>query len=204
MTTLAELKTEAARLNARIAELETQQPAFPPPVKDEVRILQVLNERTDLPDLKQTEKLFRAVKALSPWPSALVDRYDDARPFRAFSSTFRWLMNVPRSDRPNGKVALSYHLDTCRTWLRARGAMVSDLDVNALILAALACGDVPYCPGNPQLGVVWEIGILEFGGKPADPAGWRRILTQGAAAVLPPSSPARRMAAPSPVRIYGG
>jgi hypothetical protein len=83
MTTLAELKTEAARLNARIAELETQQPAFPPPVKDEVRILQVLNERTDLPDLKQTEKLFRAVKALSPWPSALVDRYDDARPFQS-------------------------------------------------------------------------------------------------------------------------
>jgi hypothetical protein len=174
-------------------------------VRDEVRIVTVLDERSDgLPNLREMERLFSAVKALSPWPSALVDRYDDARPFRAFSSTFRWLMNVPRSDRPNGRVALSYLLNTCRTWLRARGAMASDLDVNALILAALACGDICYCPGDPSLGVVWEIGILEFGGKPASPDAWRRILTQGAAAVLPPSAPARRTPPLSNVRVVVG
>jgi hypothetical protein len=205
-TTVAELKAEAARLNARIAELESGKSApAPEPRVEGSRVIPLLSERTDgMPNLREMERLFSTVKALSPWPSALVDKYDDTRPLRGFSSCFRWLANMPRADRPNGKVALSYWLDVARGWLRARNAMASDLDVNALILAALACGDIPYCPGNPQLGVVWEIGILEFGGKAADVTAWRRILKEGAAAVLPPSAPARRTPALSPVRIFGG
>jgi hypothetical protein len=204
---LAELEAKAVALNAEIAALKAGKSAPPAAPQDEgaARVVPLLNERTDaMPNLKEMERLFGAVRNLSPWPSALVDKYDDTRPFRAFISTFRWLRNVPRADRPNGKVALSYWLDTCRTWLRARGAMASDLDVNALVLAALACGDISYCPGDPQLGVVWEIGILEYGGRPADVTAWRRILREGAAAVLPPSAPARRMAPSSPVRVYGG
>jgi hypothetical protein len=209
MTTdrLAQLEAQAATLNAEIAALKAGRAAPPPPPpKDEgARVVPILAERTDgMPSLKELERLYAAVRNLSPWPEALVDRYDDGRPFRAFSVSFRWLMNVPRSDRPNGKVALSYWLDTCRTWLRARNAMTSDLNVNALILACYACGDVAYCPADPQLGVTWEIGILEYGGRPADPAAWRRILTGGASAILPPSSPARRMAPPSPVRVVTG
>jgi hypothetical protein len=52
------------------------------PEKREVNITAVLNERTDLPTLREMERLFGAVKALSPWPSALIDRYDDTRPLR--------------------------------------------------------------------------------------------------------------------------
>jgi hypothetical protein len=120
------------------------------------------------------------VRNLSPWPQTLVDRFDDNRPFRGFSSAFRWLANVPRTDRPNGKVALSYWMDVCRGWLRARNSVASDLDANALILAVLASGDVAYCPANHQLGAVWELGLVEFGGRPASPDGWKRILREGA------------------------
>jgi hypothetical protein len=203
---LAQLEAQAATLNAEIAKLRAERPAPPPPVKDvrEVSVTAVLDERSDLPDLKQMQKLFAIVKPLSPWPSALHDRFDEHRPFRAFSSTLRWMMNVPRADRPNGKVALSYWLDVARGWLRARNSVASDLDANALILAVLASGDVAYCPANHQLGAVWELGLVEFGGRPASPDGWKRILREGASAVLPPSSPARRLPMAAPVRIYGG
>jgi hypothetical protein len=170
-----------------------------------VRVLQLNNEITSgMPNLRGMERLYAAVRNLSPWPEALRDRYDDGRPFRAFSSCFRWIMNVPRADRPNGKVALSYWIDVCQTWLRARNSVGSDLNVNALILATFAVGDVHYCPADPQLGVTWEIGLLEYGGRAATPDAWRKILAGGAAAILPPSAPARRMPAPSGVRVYGG
>jgi hypothetical protein len=205
-TTLAELKAEAARLNVRIAELEgNNNRVTPPPVEDRgVRVVELLHERTDGPTLREMEKLYAAVRNLSPWPQALVDRYDESRPFRGFAASFRWLMNVPRADRPNGKVSLSFWLDTCRIWMRARNAMTSDLSANALILATFAVGDVHYCPADPQLGVTWEIGLLEFGGKLASPDSWKRILTGGAAAVLPPSSPARRTPPLSNVRVTVG
>jgi hypothetical protein len=198
---IAALETKIAEAQAEIAALKAGKAASPPlPPRDEVRIVPLLTERSDLPTLREMEKLYSAVKALSPWPSALTDRFDDSRPFRGFTSAFRWLANVPRTDRPNGKVALSYWMDVCRGWLRARNSVASDLDANALILAVLA-SDVAYCPANPQLGVVWELGLVEFGGKPASPDAWRRILTGGASAILPPSSPARRMAPLSPVRV---
>jgi hypothetical protein len=202
---LAELEARALALNAEIAALKAGKAVPPPPARDELRIVAINDERSDgLPNLKEMEKLYAAVRNLSPWPEMLRDRYDDGRPFRAFSSTFRWLMNVQRADRPNGKVALSYWLDTARAWLRARNSVASDLGVNALVLSAFAAGDVCYCRGDPALGCLWELGLLEHGGRPADPTAWRRILTQGAAAVLPPSAPARRMAPLSPVRVYGG
>jgi hypothetical protein len=125
-TTLAELKAEAARLNARIAELEgNNNRVTPPPVEERgVRVVELLPERTDsLPTLREMERLFTIVKQHSPWPQALYDRFDEHRPFRAFSSAFRWLQNVGRAERPNGKVALSYWADTCRMWLRARNSI---------------------------------------------------------------------------------
>jgi hypothetical protein len=203
---LAELEAKAFALNAEIAALKAGRTAPPPPVRDEgvVRVVPLLIERNDMPTLREMEKLYSAVKALSPWPQTLVDRFDDSRPFRGFASCFRWLANMPRADRPNGKVALSYWMDVCRGWLRARNSVASDLDANALVLAVLASGDVPYCPANAQLGVTWEIALLEYGGKPANADAWRRVLKEGASAVLPPSSPARRLPVATAVRIYGG
>jgi hypothetical protein len=214
---IAELE---AKLNAAQAELQalksgksgkvdmdampSSQALTTAPEKRDVSVTAVLNERTDLPNLRELEKLYAAVRHLSPWPEALHDRYDDGRPFRGFSSAFRWVQNMPRADRPNGRVALSYWQDVASHWLRARNAMTSDPGVNSLVLACLAAGDVVYCPANAQLGVTWELGLLEFGGKPASPDAWRRVMAGGAASILPPSSPARRTPPLSPVRVTVG
>jgi hypothetical protein len=103
---LAQLEQQAAAITAEIAALKSGKAAPPPqPPKDEgVRILQVLDERSDLPNLREMERLYAAVRNLSPWPQALVDKFDENRPFRAFSSTFRWLLNKPRADQPNPKL----------------------------------------------------------------------------------------------------
>ena len=201
---LAQLEAQAASLNAEIAKLKAERPAPPPLVKDEVRIVPLLAEPSSLPNLKEMEKLFNCVKSLSPWPEALHDRYDETRPLRGFGSAFRWVQSMPRSDRPNGKVALSFWTDCCKNWLRDRNCMTSDLSVNGLVLACFAAGDVCYCPANFQLGVLWEVGLLEYGGRAASPDAWRKIMREGASAVLPPSAPARRMAPPSPARVIVG
>jgi hypothetical protein len=150
MTTLAELKAEAARLNARIAELEgnTANRVTPPPPKDEgVRIVQVLDERHDgMPDLKELESLYAAVKHLAPWP--LNNKYDDHKPFRGFCSCFRWVSNKGRTEFPNPRFALSFWLDNCKSWLRDRNVMTGDVSANELVMATLAAGDLKYVAAN--------------------------------------------------------
>jgi hypothetical protein len=205
MDRLAQLEAQAATLNIEIAKLRAERPAAPPPPpKDEgVRVVPLLHECVDgMPSLREMERLFTIVKQHSPWPQALNDRFDEHRPFRAFSSAFRWVQNVGRAERPNGKVALSFWADTCRLWLRSRNSVGSDLDANALVLACLAAGDVAYTPANGALGHVWELGLIEFGGKPANMDAWRAVMSSGT--ILPPSPPARRMPPLSQVRIYGG
>jgi hypothetical protein len=202
---LQQLEQQAAALSAEIAALKAGRTApLPPPREDEgVRVLQLNNEITSgLPDLKQMQRLFSIVKPHSPWPSALADRFDSDRPFRAFGSAFRWAANMRRIPQPDSKRALSYWCDGCRLWLRDRNCVASDLDANALVLSILAQGDVVYTPADPARGWVWELGLIEFGGRPANADAWRAVMSSGT--ILAPSQPARRMPPPSPVRIYGG
>jgi hypothetical protein len=202
MTTLAELKAEAARLNARIAELESGKAVPQSEPREGARVVALNNELTaGMPDLRQTEKLFNIVRPHSPWPQALVNKWDETKPLRGFSVALRWILNMQRTERPNGRVALSYYSDVCRTWLRKRNS-VADHDVNSIVLAAFACGDVSYVVGDGQVGTVWELSLCEFGGRPADLGGWKRVLDTGN--ILAPSQPARRAPPPSPVRIFGG
>jgi hypothetical protein len=201
---LAELEAKAAALNSEIAALKAERPAPPPSPRDEVRIVPVLDETRVLPDLKQMQKLFGIVRNLSPWPQALVDRFDEERPFRAFSSCFRWLSNKGRAEFPNPRFALGFWLDDCRAWLRARNSVASDLDANALILATYASGDIAYVPANPTLGHTWELALGEHAGRRASPDAWKRVLQQGASAIMPPNAPARRFAPSAAVRIVAG
>jgi hypothetical protein len=165
------------------------------------RVTELLEERTtDLPNLKEMQRLYAAVKHKSPWPQALNGRHDENRPFRAFSSCFRWLQNIGRLEQPNKKVSLAYWCDACRLWLRARNCVGSDVDANALILAVYAAGDVPYLLPDDRLGNVWELGLAQYGGKPASAAAWRRVMQVGS--TMPPAPPDRRFAPPSPARIY--
>jgi hypothetical protein len=200
---LQQLEQQAAAILSEIAVLKAGKAAPPPPPRDEVRIVPVLTETSALPNLKETRLLFEAVRHLAPWP--LNDKYDADRPLRGFSCCVRWLANKGRTEQPNAKFALSFWLDQCRGWLRDRNSMTSDVDATTLVLAVYAAADVGYCPSNSMLGHSWELALSEHAaGRPADATAWRRILKEGAAAVRPPSAPARRMAAPSNVRITVG
>jgi hypothetical protein len=202
---IAKLEATINAAQAELAEIKAgkaeQLPPRPP--RDEgVRVVPLLDERVEgVPNLKELQRLFEIVRPLAPWP--LADRYDERKPFRGFCSAFRWISNKGRTDFPNPKFALSFWLDNAKTWLRDRNAMGNDIDASTLILATYASGDVKFLPANAALGHTWEIGIAEYSGRPATDA-WRPILAGGAAAILPPSAPARRMAPPSPVRVIVG
>ena len=196
-----EQQINAAQVELQALKAGTAAPA--PMVKDEgVRIVSLLPEPSSLPDLKQMERLYRAVVALAPWP--LDDKYDETKPLRGFVQSFRWLASKGRIEQPNARFSLNYWLDDCRNWLRDRNSMTGDVSATTLILAVYAAGDVRFVRADAQLGTTWELALSEFSGKPANADAWRRILREGASAVLPPSAPARRTTAPSNVRVVVG
>jgi hypothetical protein len=202
---VAKLEAIIATAQAELAALKAQRPVPPtrPPRDEGPRVVILNDERTDgLPNLKEMEKLYAAVKSMAPWP--LNDKYDEHKPFRGFCACFRWIANKHRTEFPNPKFALSFWLDNCKTWLRERNGMANDVSANELILAVFAFGDVRYVPANAQLGLTWELALAEYIGRPASPDAWQMVMKNGASAILPPSSPARRMPPLSPVRIYGG
>lgn len=105
---IAELERQAAALNAELAALKAGQPPKPGAEIEEggVRVTELFTERSDLPTLVELKKLFGAVKHLAP--ARLDDRYDEDKPFRGFCAAFRWLQNQGRTERPNGKYAISF------------------------------------------------------------------------------------------------
>jgi hypothetical protein len=196
---IATLEAQILAMQAELQVLKAERPAPPvqPPRDEGARVIQLNNEiASGLPDLKQMQRLFGIIKPRSPWPSALADRFDPDRPFRAFGSAFRWAANMRRIPQLDSKRALSYWCDGCRLWLRERNCVASDLDANALVLAILAQGDVSYTPANSSLGCVWELALHNDVGRKADPDAWKRVLDTGN--VLAPSQPARQ------VRIVSG
>jgi hypothetical protein len=205
MDRLAQLEQQAAAITAEIAAIKAgNKPVRPPPIDDQrgVRIVPILDERSDLPNLTEMQKLFAAVKDRAPWP--LDTRYDPDKPFRGFSACFRWVANKDRVEFPNPRFALGFWLDSCRAWLRARNSVATDVDATALILATYASGDVAYCPANGARGHTWELALAEHVGRKVSPDAWRRILREGSSAILPPSAPARRFAPPSPAQVLVG
>jgi hypothetical protein len=201
---IAALERQINAAQVELQALKAGKTAPRPPVKDvrEVSVTAVLDERTDLPDLKQLAKLFDVVRNLVPE----VRSYDRDAALRGFAGAFRYVSNCGRLAAPNGKLGLGYFMDDMKQWLRHRNAMTIDVTGSSFLGAVLASGDICFVPHNSMLGHVFEVGLQPpfHGGKPANADGWKRILREGASAVLPPSAPARRMAAPSPVRIYGG
>jgi hypothetical protein len=198
---IAEIEAKIASAQAELQALKAERPAPPPrPPKDEgPRVVPILNERTDLPNLTETKRLFEAVKHLAPWP--LNNKYDEDKPFRGFCSCFRWIANKHRTEFPNPKFALSFWLDNCKTWLRERNGMANDVSANELVMAVFASGDVRYVPANAQLGHTWELALAEYVGRSASPNAWQMVMKNGASAILPPSAPARRMPPLNSVRI---
>jgi hypothetical protein len=198
---LAELEAQAAALNAEIAALKGGPPTVqePAPARREVTISQLLDEQdaSDMPSLEELRKLFKIVRPRAPWKV-----HDEDRLFAGFRGAFRWIMSQGRIDRPNPKCDLDFFVGGCRTWLRDRGSMIVDVDVNAVMLAAMAAGDILFVIPNAALGHVAELGLHDVlnAGRAADMSGWKRVLETGPAPTA--SHPARAAAASQPVR-YG-
>jgi hypothetical protein len=205
---LAELEAQAAALAAEIAALRAAQPApTPTPQPRDERSFSVtplLVEITSgLPNLAEFKKLYAVVKNLVPETK----HHDPDAGFRGFCGAYRFVSNCGRVAVPNAKVSISWWLDTMINWLRQRGAVARDVSGASFVAAIYASGDICYVPHSGANGTVWEFAIVppdQIGAKPASPDSWKRILREGASAILPPSAPARRMPEPSNVRIYGG
>jgi hypothetical protein len=203
---LAQLEQQAASLAAEIAALKAAQhgPAPRPPKDEGVRVTELLTERTEgAPNLADLRKLYTAVRNLVPE----AQHHDPDAGFRGFAGAYRFVSNCPRLPAPNSRVALSWWLEGMTAWLRQRDAVARDVTGASFVAAIYASGDICYVPHNGALGTVWEFSLLppgQSGGKPASPDAWRRVLREGASAILPPSAPARRMPPPSNVRIFGG
>ena len=197
---LAQLELQAAALASEIAALKAGKAAPPPPPRDEgVRIVEVLDERGDLPNLAELRKLYAVVKHRVPE----VRGNDPDAAFRGFADAYRYVSNCGRIAAPNGKLGIGYWMDDMKGWLRRRNAMTIDVTGSSFICAVLAAGDILYVPHDSNLGYTWEFGIVppNHGGKPADANGWRKVLD---GSILAPSQPARRFAPSAQVRIYGG
>jgi hypothetical protein len=198
MDRIAELEAQAAKLAAEIAALKAGKAAPPPsPPKDEVRVLQILDERRDLPNLDQMRKLFDIVRHRVPEQKT----HDPDRPFRGFCAAARYVANCGRIAAPNNKYSLGWWLDDMTHWLRQRDAMTIDITSSSFIAAVLASGDILFVPHDADLGRVWEFAIVppHHGGEPATEA-WKRVVETGV--VIRPSQPARLTEQRSQVRIY--
>jgi hypothetical protein len=206
MMTDARIAALEAKINAAQAELQALKAgkaAPPSPVNHrdvrEVSVVEVLDERTNLPNLDRMRKLFSIVRHKVPQ----VNGADDDAAFRGFAGAYRYVANCGRLAVPNGKLGLGYFMDDMKQWLRARNAMTIDITGASFIAAVLASGDILYVPHNGDLGHTWEFSLVppNHGGKPADANGWRKVLD---GSILAPSQPARRFAPSAAVRIVAG
>jgi hypothetical protein len=136
--------------------------------------------------IEELRKLFKIVRPHAPWKV----RDEDAL-FRGFSGAFRWIMSQGRIDRPNPKCDLSFFVAGACTWLRDRGAMTIDVDVNAVMLSAMAAGDIAFVVPNAALGHVAELALHDAlnAGRAADKTAWKRVLEGN---ILRPARPVMR------------
>jgi hypothetical protein len=198
---IAALETKIAEAQAELAALKGARVASPPqPPRNEVRVVELHNERLDgMPSLAELKKLYNAVLHRVPEARS----YDPDAGFRGFLAAFRYVSNCGRIAAPNAKLGIGYWLDDMKGWLRQRDSLTLDVTGSSFLAAIFAAGDIQYVPHDSMMGYVWEFSLVppNHGGKPADASGWRRVLD---GSIMPPSAPARRMAAPSNVRVYGG
>jgi hypothetical protein len=199
---IAEIEAKIAEAQAEIAALKAGRPAAPSPPKHEgARIVQVLDERSEGPNLAELKKLFSIVRHRVP--ERKTHDADQSNRDPAVSARRRG-RNLRQSDTRRETLGKPWWIEGMTDWLRARNAMTRDVDGASFVAATMASGDILFVPHDSTMGYVWEFAIVppgHGGGKPASDA-WRTVLSTGN--VLPPSAPARRVAAPSQVRIYGG
>jgi hypothetical protein len=194
MTSLAELKSEVARLNAKIAELEGKAPKLAPkPVPEERPLISyaVLSSNFVRPTENELRRLADIVlarfprlgprKTLRGW---LSDEYETA--FReGFAWSFQRLGFIGRTAEPDKKYYVEHWMHDAKDWLvRYRPNHYGDI-AGSFLCACVAHGDVAHIVGDQSRGIVWSVGLTAHGGKLPTGVGWKRVLDTGT--LLPPT-----------------
>jgi hypothetical protein len=195
---LAELERQAAALADEIAALKAGQPKPAPQPRDERPLISYIESPSHFvrPTSKELRRLADVVIAkypkLGPRRSlrgTLDDEFDDD-----FQNGFVWSferLGFPmRSERPDTRHYVEHWLNNTKDWLAMHRPNHCGNIGAGFLAAVLAHGDIPHTPADVSRGVVWSVGLTNFGGKLASDA-WRRVLAGELLARTAPVMPAR-------------
>jgi hypothetical protein len=206
---LAALETENASLRARLKEIEDhgiRKSAIPvPPVAERQVTITTPAPVSSfrMPTPAEMKQLLAAVGRY--FPSLLsvdnaaftgdeADRRDQY--FRQFAASFEMVGNLKRTDRPDGRVYISFHVDVVERLLMSFGRPRMTIRTTPFLASCLAHFDIAVCGINrAHEGITPEVGLSECSGRPATDA-WREIIAgkqprEVAVSRPAPSSPAR-------------
>ena len=185
---IASLKAQLVDLQSRLDAVEGCRPVVKPaPRPDEpaVRIEQIFEERRgDAPSAAELQKLLATVGRAFPDLAKALNAESDG--FELFSNAFRWAQNIKRAAEPNEHFYPSTWRDDAQAWCEARGIWPRQFRGADILLAIFACGDVPYIPGDPRAGQLWELGLERYGGIAPVAGAWRKVLDGGVRKPAPP------------------
>jgi hypothetical protein len=201
------LKEQIAELNrrfdAQVAPPAPVKAAPKPPVEEEGTRISYPAPRSlfEMPDDAQLERLaqivFTKFPTLRPTFSGRWAQEDQLEFDRGFRSAFFALGHIERRVDVDHKRALSFWVQLCEDTCRALGRYAS-IPGSALVVAAVASGNIKYILADRMNGIVPELGLC-FGSNMGKLPGneWRTVLATGR--IIPPVTPPRSQNYPQPV-----
>jgi hypothetical protein len=180
--------------SARSFAREESRPLITHPVEASVAIMPSRDEARRLRDivLARYPQLKPPAHARGMYGAPLTE--DDA--LDGFCAALNYLGNKGRAE--NGRYAISWFVDECREWLRAR-QIRGDANGGTLIAAAIASGDIDYVVADESVGDLWGLFLEPYsGGRRGKGDAWRAVLDGRLRA---PYQTDRRRLAPNPSRI---
>jgi hypothetical protein len=195
---IAALEHKIAEAQAELAALKRGEAPKPAPQPDVRPLMSYLTSPSNFqrPTEKELRRLAAVVVGKYPKLGArkslrglLDDEFDDD--FRnGFAWAFERLGFIGRAEKPDTRRYIEHWLNDCKDWLALhRPYHCGDIS-GAFMCAAIAHGDVPYIVGDMSRGVVWSVGLTNFGGTLASDA-WKRVLAGELLAPTLPVMPAR-------------
>jgi hypothetical protein len=179
---IATLETELAALKAgrvgKIAQASTVAPRAEE-AEEGVRVFYPVDGASiALPGAADLEKLIGIVAAKYPklLPSK-TGRYafeDSNRFFEEVRAGFAFVAARGRSDEVDEKRSLGWWIDAASEWCRLQNT-TSRVTGSALLVAALASGDVDYVEGD-EFGNVWSFALEPYSGGRVATEAWRSVL----------------------------
>ena len=191
---IARLEQMIAAAQDELAELKTGLPPKSVPQPDERPLMSYLTPPSNFvrPTEKELRRLADIVVGKYPKLGArkslrglLGDEFD--ADFRdGFAWAFERLGFIGRTQEPDKKHYVEHWLNETKDWLAMYRPNHCGNIGAGFLAAVLAHGDISYILADVSRGVVWSVGLTNFGGKLAGDA-WKRVL---AGELLAPTQPA--------------